>query len=265
MKPQPALLLLALAGAFLFVGGSIDPHPIDLTDELEQGVRSAEAGTQTAASRDGWSLWWALPALLAFTAAGKILLLGLAYAGPGLGRLLRFAVLLPLLGFWSRIAPEHLLENPIRRRVREYIHDHPGATIMEVRNALDIAWGTAVYHLDRLARSGELVDDRRINHHRYFLANTPEARVRGGWATLQQPSAYNLARAIANNPGIHQKGLCEDLGIQNPAASKHLARLREAGLVEARRISRYVVYDPTQRLQTTLELMDAQEATAALA
>lgn len=198
---------------------------------------------------------WGLPALLLAGLVGKLWAVGPGLLSLPFVRPLRWLLFVPL---YSRISNAQLFENPVRKRISAYVRDHPGATIMEVRNACDVAWGTAVYHLERLERSGELVGERRGNHHRYFQANTPEARVRSGWSTLQQPSAYNLARAIADNPGIHQKGLCEGLGLNNPAASKHLRKLRDAGLVEAQRISRYVVYEPTDRLHSTLELMEAQ-------
>lgn len=278
MSPKPLLLLLLLG---VVAAGTL--HPQAPAPEAEP-VSSLDAGAEPAdrlpfeslcAKRScierllvpqrqaadpapteptgGWvfPLWWGVPLLLAGL-VGKLWVIGPGLLSMPLVQPLRWFLLVPL---YSRISNAALFENPVRKRVSAYVRANPGATIMEVRNAVGIAWGTAVYHLERLERSGELVGERRGNHHRYFQANTPEARQRVGLSTLQQPNAYNLARAIAENPGIHQKGLCDGLGLNNPAASKHLRKLRDAGLVQAHRISRYVVYEPTDRLHSTLDLM----------
>ncbi len=175
------------------------------------------------------------------------------------GRLLSMGLFAPLA---VRFHPS--LENQNRLKILDYLEANPGASIQDVRMAMDIAWGTAVYHLDRLRRQEKVVSHRQGNHHRYWLANTPQARVRRGWSVLEQSTARDIAMAVVATPGAHQGAICEATNVRAPSASKHLARLEEHGLVEKYRVSRYTVYQPTAELERILALQDtpAEQAPA---
>ncbi len=168
------------------------------------------------------------------------------------GRLLKFGFIAPLVARFDTSA----LENQNRLKILAFLEANPGASIQEVRVANEVAWGTAVYHLDRLRRQDKVVSHRQGNHHRYWVANTPEARVRRGWSVLEQSTARDIAMAVAAQPGVHQGAICEAVNVRPPSASKHLARLEQSGLVEKFRISRYTVYQPTEELERILAMQD---------
>jgi predicted transcriptional regulator len=153
---------------------------------------------------------------------------------------------------FSRIHAGHELENPVRQRVLEAIRASPGLCIAEVCAQLDIAWGTAVHHLNRLARAGLTVSVRQGGARRHFVANTPESRNRCGIAALAHPTAQRIARLVERAPGIDQTGVCRELGLHNPAASKHLGRFASLGLVTAQRAGRCMLYRGTQALSAAL-------------
>jgi predicted transcriptional regulator len=167
----------------------------------------------------------------------------------GLGTLV--AVLLGAFLF-SRIEDERLLENPVRQKVLETIRDGPGVCIGEVRDRAGVAWGTAVYHLHRLERSGAVVSVRQKGARRYFAANTAVSRHRAGIAALAHPTAQRIAQLVHERPGIDQAGLCRALGLLNPAASKHLGRFQALGLVTAQRAGRSRLYQGTEALDQAL-------------
>jgi len=170
----------------------------------------------------------------------------------------RVARALPFLApLFSRIAGEDLLENPARARVHEAIAQEPGLSMQDVRDRAGIAWGTTVHHLARLEHHGLVVSVRDGGSRRYFPANTTAARYRRELSALAHPTTLALARAVAQSPGIDQKGLCAGLGLLNPAASKHLARLGRMGLVEAVPVGRSRRYQPTPRLADVLAQHDA--------
>lgn len=154
------------------------------------------------------------------------------------------------------------LENQNRLAILEHISEHPGASIQEVRDAVGVAWGTAVYHLERLRREEKVVSHRSGNHRRFWTSGTPEAGMRRGWAVLEQPTARDIAMAVAATPGMHQGAICEALQVRAPSASKHLTRLEQSGLVVKQRVSRYAVYAPTERLEQILTLRSDERATA---
>jgi predicted transcriptional regulator len=55
---------------------------------------------------------------------------------------------------------DDLAEQPTRRRIREFILSHPGASAREIQRSLALAWGETSYHLRRLLDGGVLVRDR---------------------------------------------------------------------------------------------------------
>ncbi len=196
------------------------------------------------------AVWWMIPALALTGLMGKILAVGPGRWTALLARPLRWLLIVPL---FSRIAQDRLLDNRVRSDVADFVTQNPGATIQEVRVALDVAWGTAVYHLDRLERGGHLVSARAGNHHRFWVSGSPEARLRHALVLLHQPTMQRIARLVCNRPGVHQAALCQELGLRNPNASKHLRRLQDHDLVDGERVNRRVVYNPTPTLQNAMK------------
>lgn len=175
-------------------------------------------------------------------------------AGRAVGRFLKaLPFLVPL---FSRVAPERLLENPVRARVHEAVSSDPGLSLQDVRDRSGIAWGTTVHHLARLERAGYLVSVRHGNHRRFFPANTPVSRSRRELSVLAHPTAHRVAAHVLAEPGTDQKSLCAALGLNNPAASKHLSRMERLGLVSVETVGRSRLYQPTDLLRTTLATMD---------
>lgn len=201
------------------------------------------------------AFWWSASVLAVGSLASKIWWFGPGRATWLVGKALRWGIAVPL---WTRITSGYLMENENRAAILAYVEAQPGASIQEVQQNAGVAWGTAVYHLDRLQRGGKVVGHRSGNHHRYWASGTPEAALRRGWALLEQDTARQVAMAVATSPGVHQGAICELAGVRAPSASKHLSRLERGGLVEKTRVSRYAVYRPTPELEQILA-MQAEE------
>ncbi len=215
-------------------------------------VPAGAATTSPSAAEHASYAWtWAFP-----LAALAGLLTKLYWSGPGrvLGWLGPMKWLGVALTAWAWPTD---LENETRQKIHQYIQKRPGASIQEARRHAGVAWGTTVYHLHRMERDGTLISAKVGNRHRYWIAGSPEAGVRTAWALLEQPTTRAIADAVSARPGIHQGGLCADLGLANPTASKHLKRLVTHGLVKTRKISRYTCYGPTEKLDQVLQLRQA--------
>ncbi len=172
-------------------------------------------------------------------------------------KLAKLVTMLPLgAGLFSRIQGDRVLDHPVRSAVREYVEANPGATMQEIRGAVDVAWGTVVHHLRRLEAEEHLVSQREGNHRRFFVRNTMSRAQRDDLATLAADNARQLALAVALRPGLRQKDLCDQVGVSNPVASKYLKRLEEGGLVRSMAQSRSRLYWPTERLEQTIPLLD---------
>ncbi|MCA1811052.1 MAG: helix-turn-helix domain-containing protein [Halobacteriales archaeon] len=164
--------------------------------------------------------------------------------------------LLPFVPLFSRIQGSKVLDNPVRAHVHQVVVQDPGLSVEEVRSRAGIAWGTAVHHLRRLEDTGLLVSVTQNARRRYFAANTPASSRRTHVAALTQPTARRVAELVRRRPGLDQTSLCEELGLRNPAASKHLQQLAAHGLVLAQRDGRRCLYHPTEALHAAFGILE---------
>jgi DNA-binding MarR family transcriptional regulator len=180
------------------------------------------------------------------------------------GRLGRFGRILagwlPGLALFSRIEGGNLLNNPVRARIHDVVAQDPGLSLSEVRSRTGIAWGTAVHHLRRLEAHGMVVSVSQLAHRRYFAANTPAASQRTAMTVVIHPTARRIAHLVSQRPGIGQTGICHALGLNNPAASKHLRQFETQGLVLSRRDGNSRIYHPTGALHSALLLLEPASA-----
>lgn len=178
-------------------------------------------------------------------------------AGSLVGRALRASILaLPFLSLFSRIEKGRILDNPVRSRVHDLVGQEPGITLTAIQARAGVAWGTAVHHLRRLETHGLVVSAQQAGHHRYYLANSAAAARRGAVAVIAHPTARRIAELVAHRPGIDQAAICQTLGLNNPAASKHLSQFALQGLVLSHRAGRFRQYHATGCLHEVLALTD---------
>ena len=225
------------------------PHlPVALPVDLETPLLSVETSPaakpapEPAGPSDGTR--WADPIQVIQDAPPEALFAGSSLLATALA--IGLWALRPALGLFSRIEDGDLASHPMRRQALDYISANPGATVQDVRRSLGIAWGTAVYHLGRLEKAGQ-VAVRHVGGHR------------GHWPLGQAPSrdalaptGQALARLVRERPGLSQLELAGLAGIGAPAACKQLRRLQQAGAVLAERAGRTVLYRPAERLDAML-------------
>lgn len=176
----------------------------------------------------------------------------------GIARAVRFigAGLAGAIPLFSRIERGGALDNPVRARVHDAIAQEPGLSLSDVAQRAGIAWGTAVHHLRRLESLGLVVSTRDLAHHRFFIANTPAAAQRAAVVAVMHPTARRIAEYVTQRPGTDQAGLCQALGLNNPAASKHLGQFEARGLVLSQRSGRSRLYHATGGLHSALQLLE---------
>lgn len=196
-------------------------------------------------------------ALGALAVGGEGLRLLQARLAGSLGRVLRAAAgLLIAVPLFSRIERGAVLDNPQRARVHEVVSQDPGLSLSEVGQRAGIAWGTAVHHLRRLEAHGMVVSVRELGHRRFFISNTAAAAQRSAMSAVMHPTARRIAEFVAQRPGTDQAGICQALGLNNPAASKHLGQFETRGLVLSQRSGRRRRYHATSGLHSALLLLE---------
>ncbi|MHB8634371.1 MAG: winged helix-turn-helix transcriptional regulator [Thermoplasmatota archaeon] len=153
---------------------------------------------------------------------------------------------------FSRIATPGVLDNPVRNRIRDVVAAAHGISIAEVRRQAGVAWGTSVHHLRRLERHGLVVGVRQGRQRTFYASGSAASRERQALGAVAHPTAMRIAVLVQLRPGIDQKALCVELGIRNPAASKHLGRFERLGLVRRERAGRSCHYHATDELVRAL-------------
>ncbi|MEA3189604.1 MAG: hypothetical protein QOD77_186 [Thermoplasmata archaeon] len=179
-------------------------------------------------------------------------------AGLGLLALLGIMALKALgftgVGLFSRIQKDDVLEHQTRQRILDAVTSRPGLHLKELQELVGVAWGTLVHHVRRLEGTGHLVSVRQGPRKLLYAANTPESRAREDLAALRNGTALRIATAVAAKPGIRHNAVCAELDLQPAAVSKHLAKLAQAGLVDAAKVDGRPSYAPTGRLVPALQL-----------
>lgn len=157
------------------------------------------------------------------------------------------AVFTKLIGaFFSRIPPARVLDHPTRRALLDLVRERPGITMEEAREALAVGSGTLVHHVARL-RAERLVVTEKGHGRRLYAAGAVAPAERAKLAALAGDTTQRLADYVAANPGVAQKDLCGALAIAPSVASKHVSKLKRAGLVSELREGRTVRYFAASR------------------
>lgn len=180
--------------------------------------------------------------VLALAAATAVAAAGPATAGAMWERLKGLVL---LVGLYSRIAKERLLDHGSRERLLDAIRAKPGQAVADLAERTGYPRNTVTYHLRVLEREG-LVSSTRNGRNRLFFApgSLPQRANADGFAALRHETTLAMARAIGANPGVDQKALCESVGLSPSLAHWHADRLVASGLVDKRREGRYVRYYP---------------------
>ncbi len=226
--------LEATVTAAELTGGSSDDSQATGTFDLQQGIAAPD--TQDPDPEDEVSA-----TVVAGASAAVVALMGaVAYYWP---RLSWGATVLGL-PMYSRIERSELLDNDTREQLYEAVKDEPGIHAHALSEAVEIGWGTTVYHLRRLEKNGMVTSEKRGRYRRFFPAAGYVARTREILSVLQNETTNDIARTILKEPGLNQKAICEKLDISPSLANWHIKRLVEADLVEKERRGRTVHYTP---------------------
>jgi predicted transcriptional regulator len=139
-----------------------------------------------------------------------------------------------------------------RDRIREHVVDHPGIHFNELTRALDLAPGQTQYHLKKLKRAENVVEESLYGRTHYF---TPEY---GPWerraiAVLRRETARDVLVCLIRNGPSPPDAVVDELDIARSTLEWHLDHLVEQELVVKERDARnrvtLVVAHPEETVQ----------------
>lgn len=154
-------------------------------------------------------------------------------AGIGLALLVLVGALL-----YSRLVRSRVLDDASRAAIHDIVSMEPGLHASGVLERLGKRSGVGEYHLDVLVREGFLTSVSTPGFRRYFVTgrHTPaQMRAIGAMREGQNEKLMSIIRA---HPGIELRMLAQEAGVSVPYASRSIARLAEAGLVDKVQVGR---------------------------
>jgi DNA-binding MarR family transcriptional regulator len=160
-----------------------------------------------------------------------------------------FPLGLPLLGLFSRIEKDELLEHERRARIFELIKQNPGIHLSEIARELEYAWGTTLHHLRKL-RADRLILFKDVGHHKSFFVNgsgLSEIQMQA-MSLVKNGTLAQLAQYLETHPRVSLKELSDALNISPPLAAFHVRKLEKAGFVQKVRDGKSVRLSTTQAL-----------------
>ncbi|MFB6170385.1 MAG: winged helix-turn-helix transcriptional regulator [Haloarculaceae archaeon] len=142
-----------------------------------------------------------------------------------------------------------------RDRIHDHIDTHPGAHFNALTRALDLAPGQVQYHLKKLRRRGEVVEEHLYGRTHYYTPGYDEWE-RGAIAVLRRETARDVLFALLERGPARPGAVADDLGIARSTLEWHLDHLVERGLVEKRRDTNNHVTLAVTRPTETVRLLD---------
>ena len=146
-----------------------------------------------------------------------------------------------LTAFGMRIPPESTsfllalglmvgLNHPVRRRIYDHLRRLPGDHFRSVARSLDLAVGTARYHLDALLRDGLVYKEDTNGRARYYLTGG-EADVNLLYARHWEfrDVRLRIVTTLRRLEKAQPATIARVLGISRQLVSYHLSRLEKTG------------------------------------
>ena len=169
------------------------------------------------------------PGASSFIALASIALVG---ASMGVGHWVQKYGSIGGIPLYTRIAKSALLENNVRQQIFEMIMQNPGINVSELSRRLDIAWGTATHHLQKL-RHEKLVSIRMTSNQKCYFPNggTYTPREMDVMSAVKHPTAKQIAEfLIQNGPRCH-RDIAEALELTPALVSFHTSKLINNGVL----------------------------------
>jgi DNA-binding transcriptional ArsR family regulator len=158
---------------------------------------------------------------------------------------------LTVVGLFSRVHGQAVLEHPARQNLLQIVEAQPGIHLKEIGRRSKLANGALQHHLDKLKESGMVVARPMGGYTCYFPRG---ARIDPSAPVLKSLGARQVFEAVRRQPGLSSLELANLTGLQPSTVNYHVQRLTSAGLVGALRDGRSLrLHARTDVVQAGLE------------
>gem|GEM_PF-6785836 len=169
---------------------------------------------------------------VAAVAGGSILLTSiLLFFNTDYVRYPLFAGLYPL---YTKLKPEHLLSNRLRRRIYVYVQNNPGEHFRSILVNLNLTNGTLAHHLYTLEKENLIRSQRDGLYRRFYPAGYHIEEDKVNLSPLQK----RILELVESRPGLSQKDISLGLGISNSTVNYNVKSMKEKKVIEVRKMGK---------------------------
>jgi predicted transcriptional regulator len=136
-----------------------------------------------------------------------------------------FASLFPL---YSKLKPEHLLSNRLRKRIYVYVQNNPGEHFRSILVNLNLTNGTLAHHLHTLEKEDLIRSQRDGLYRRFYPAGYHIEEDKVSLSPIQK----RIVGLIQNEPGLSQKEISHKLELSNSTVNYNIKALKDKGMID---------------------------------
>jgi predicted transcriptional regulator len=134
-------------------------------------------------------------------------------------------------------------ENPTtKNQVLDYIKNHPGSHLRQIKREMDVSMGVIQYHLYTLERERKILSRRKGLYKRFYPSLTFGEHQQEILDVLSQETERDLLLYLIKNPNATQKQVSEYSKMSAGTINWHMKRLSQSGLVTIKREGQFVRY-----------------------
>ncbi|MCK5772231.1 MAG: winged helix-turn-helix transcriptional regulator [Thermoplasmata archaeon] len=191
-------------------------YPVSIT---KRPITDGDPGQQ-----DGGSV---SPGVMVISVAGAVTLTAaaLALVSSDAFRYSFFSAAFPL---YSKLRPQKLLGNKLRRRIYVYIQNHPGEHFRAILVNLALTNGTLAHHLYTLEREKLIRSERDGLYRRFYPAGYRIENERRDITLVQR----RILDKVEEKPGTSQKVIADDLKLSSSTVNYNIKALKDKGLID---------------------------------
>ncbi|SPC34899.1 protein of unknown function [Candidatus Nitrosocaldus cavascurensis] len=131
--------------------------------------------------------------------------------------------------------------NNNRYIVLNTIKNIQGIRYMELKRLTGLSYGTLTYHLTRLEREGSIRAVRSARKSRYYTSDVDDLQA-DIIECIRNRICKDIISMIVEYGAVTLDGLAKALKKAKTTINYHIERLRARGIIEGKRIGRYIFY-----------------------
>ena len=143
----------------------------------------------------------------------------------------RYAFFTAAFPLYSKLRPESILSNRLRKRIYVYVQNNPGDHFRSILVNLNLTNGTLAHHLYTLEKENLIRSQRDGLYRRFYPAGFRIEEDRVNLSQIQQ----SIIDEVKTCPGLSQKELSQRLGLSSSTVNYNIKSLKDRGLVSMRK------------------------------